>query len=186
MTGTSDLAYVFWHRPTRMATDRSYESDLLTFHDALRTGPPVGFVGSVTFGVDGASWLPAGRAGFEDWYLVRDWAALGTLNDGAVAAERKPHHDRVAGRAQSGIGAMYARHTGDGPPAAEAVWFDKPAGWSYARLNDVLGPLPGDDLTLWRRQLVLGPAPEFCLRAQSAPALPPAVRGERISYRLLR
>ena len=39
-----------------------------------------------------------------------------------------------------------------------AVWFGKPAGTSYAEFYDQLASA----IPLWRRQMVLGPTPEFC------------------------
>jgi hypothetical protein len=45
-----------------------------------------------------------------------------------------------------------------------AHWFAKPEGMSYRELFDQLAPLVGRvQGALWMRQMVLGPAREFCL-----------------------
>jgi hypothetical protein len=175
------LAYVFWHSPA--SASPSYSADLLAFHASLAANPPAGFVRSETFGLAGASWLDATEPSYEDWYLVSDWAAIGELNQAAVAAAHVATHDRVAHQAGGGAGAIYRLHAG-GESAGSGVrtWFAKPAGWSYGRLDEALAPALDDGGSLWRRQLVLGPAPEFCLRAEGAVDLPDGIDGERIGY----
>ena len=55
---------------------------------------------------------------------------------------------------------VYALRRGAAQPVdmGRAVWFGKPAGTSYAEFYDQLG----ERNSLWRRQMVLGPTPEFC------------------------
>ncbi|MGH3319900.1 MAG: hypothetical protein ACRDN9_06900 [Streptosporangiaceae bacterium] len=183
---SSLLAYVFWHWPPASAATPAYETDLLAFHASLASRPPPDFVGSATLAVSGVPWLPSSRQGYEDWYLVRDWAAVGELNRDAVAPAHAPSHDRIAHEAEAGIGALYALRAGDGEVGDAATWFAKPPGWSYAELDAALAGLLGEGLGLWRRQMVLGPAPEFCLRGHDLPALPPPLRGQPVSYRPLR
>jgi hypothetical protein len=186
VTGLAPLGYVFWHAPASVGDVAAYEDDLLAFHASLAADPPTGFVRSETFGLAGASWLSQAGASYEDWYLVSDWAAVGELNRAAVATAHLASHDRVAHQAGSGAGAIYELHAG-GEPAGSGVrtWFAKPAGWSYGRLYEALAPALDEGGSLWRRQLVLGPAPEFCLRAERAVDLPHGIDGERISYRPL-
>ena len=132
------LAYVFWHRP---AVEEGYEEALKEFHASL---PHV----SASFRLQS---LPFGdkAPGYEDWYLVDDWSALGELNVMAVDAQHRPPHDQAAQRTKAGWGGVYALVEGDAaePPAA--------ATWSHRR------PEPGET-PLWQRQMVLGPAPEYC------------------------
>jgi hypothetical protein len=47
------------------------------------------------------------RSGYEDWYLVDNWAAFGKLNDTAVSGVRWSAHDAVAGLAQDGWAGVY-------------------------------------------------------------------------------
>jgi hypothetical protein len=185
MTGpTSPLAYVFWHSPS--SPSPAYVADLLAFHASLAARPPAGFVRSETFGLAGASWLVAAGDGYEDWYLASDWAAIGELNHDAVAAAHVTSHDRVAHYAGSGAGAVYGLQAGSaGAGLGAAAWFAKPPGWSYEQLDDVLAGAVDAGRSLWRRQLVLGPAPEFCLRAERPFDLPDGIGAEWIDYRLL-
>lgn len=142
------LAYLFWHRPSSDA--EQYEHRLAKFHERLSADPPPGFVSSVVFAVD-VPWM--GQA-YEDWYVVTDWAALGVLNASAVDESHRPEHDAVARDAGKGAGGVYRFLEGE--LALEEVG---DARWSATRPE-----IPaGVDHALWQRQMVLGPAPEWCL-----------------------
>src|SRR5512141_922927 len=156
------LAYVFWHWPRSDVDPARYAGALLAFHRALLASPPPGYLGSRVLEVSGAPWLPAPTA-LEDWYFLTDFAALGALNEAAVSGARREPHDGAAGLAAGGAGGVY-RQLRDGPPklADRVAWFSKPAGMPYPELLERLAP--GE---LWQRQLVLGPAPEFCLLGAS-------------------
>ena len=142
------IAYVFWHRPSGDA--ESYERRLAEFHARLRTEPPDGFRGSAAFSVD----VPWMGTGYEDWYLVDDWSSLGVLNAAAVDAAHRADHDAVARDAAHGAGGVYALRSGGLrlDDAGDAQWSAKP-----------LDAPKGADYALWQRQMVLGPAPEYCL-----------------------
>jgi hypothetical protein len=186
VTGFAPLAYVFWHAPASADDVAAYEADLLDFHASLTAAPPPGFIRSETFGLPGASWLAGPGPGYEDWYLVNDWAAIGELNRAAVATAHVASHDRIAHQAASGSGAIYQLHAGSEiTGSAVRIWFAKPAGWGYGRLDEALAPMLGDGGSLWRRQMVLGPAPEFCLRSDAAPTLPEGIAAEVIDYHAL-
>jgi hypothetical protein len=158
------LAYVFWHQPSRAADVPEYEQHLAAFHERLRADPPEGFRESVVFRVD-VPWL---GPGYEDWYLVGDWSALGVLNAAAVDASHKVDHDSVAGEAAKGAGGIYELHAGELAlrDAAPGEWSGKPLGEPYRQWEGSLveGRDPAD-FALWQRQMVLGPAPEYCLFA---------------------
>jgi hypothetical protein len=186
VTGFAPLAYVFWHAPASAGDVAGYEADLLAFHASLTAAPPRGFVRSSPAALPGASWLAGAGPGYEDWYLVNDWAAIGELNQAAVATAHVSSHDRVAHQAAGGAGAIYRLHAGsESAGSAVRTWFAKPAGWSYRRLDEAMASILGDGGSLWRRQLVLGPAPEFCLRSDAAPTLPEGIVAEVIDYRAL-
>lgn len=142
------LAYVFWHRPRSGVERDAYEEAQSAFHDSL--------------GIDSACFrlaaLPFDEgAAYEDWYLVDDWEGLGVLNDTAVDERHRRGHDDAASLAAVGWGGVYGLVRG-GPVIPEgAEWLEKPRGEGSA---EFVASLPGD--TVWRRQLVLGPAPEFC------------------------
>lgn len=167
------LAYVFWHWKRQDVASPDYEARQRGFHAALGAAPPAGFVGSLSFAVAGAPWL-AGAGGYEDWYLVDDFAALGALNDAAVSASRVAPHDAAAAAAAGGAGGVYRLRQGTVLPVpGHAHWFGKPEGLSYRELFARLLPVVEDaDGALWGRQMVLGPAPEFCLQTAEAVSLP--------------
>jgi hypothetical protein len=143
------LAYVFWHRPDAGADAAAYEEAQRGFHASLQ-------VPSASFRLAGLPFA-RGKSGYEDWYLVRDWRGLGELNEAAVDAARSPHHDRAAAMASAGWGAVYSLVRGEATIPRGAEWLDKPRGEPS---EDFIAALPHE--AVWRRQLVLGPAPEFC------------------------
>jgi hypothetical protein len=137
------LAYVFWHRPAEDVARDDYERALRAFHETL-DGPSACFRLHV---------LPFKHVdGYEDWYLVDDWAALGALNGAALAPVRRVEHDAAAHASAHGWGAVYRLLRGVPEPPAAVHW------------------TPADDpgaITAWQRQMVLGPAPEFCLTSDA-------------------
>jgi hypothetical protein len=150
------LAYLFWHWPAEGADPDGYARDLLAFHDAL------GLPGSHSVRLRRAPFDDAPSPVFEDWYPVAGWAAIGELNERAVTGARRGPHDQAAAHAAGGAGAIYRRLTEDRPsqPLACAAWLHKPAGRPY---DEFLPELTATGATVWQRQLVLGPAPEFVL-----------------------
>ena len=168
------LAYVFWHWKSARVDAADYEDRQRAFHATLRADPPEGFVSSLSIGISGIFWAGSGGEAYEDWYLVDGFGALGALNEGAVTGSRTRPHDAAAQGAESGAGGVYALRLGPVVPSpAVDSWFAKPAGMSYPELFRLLEPVtatPG--VALWMRQMVLGPAPEFCLQSESAILLP--------------
>lgn len=162
------LAYLFSHRPEPDSDVRAYEGHLRLFHAALAAARLDGFLGSNTFRVGER---------YCDWYLLASSAVLDALNDAAVSGERSPHHDAVAHVSTDGAGKLLKLAAGayDAGPGFEAR-FSKPRGMSYPELYRRMEPWTGrPGFSLWRRMMVLGPAPEFCLVGPSAPALPSAM-----------
>jgi hypothetical protein len=160
------LAYVFWHSP-RLGVDRAdYEQHLLGFQRVLAANPPDGFYGCSTHRLDGAPWIE-GETTYEDWYLVADFAALGDLNEAAVEGARRAPHDDVASEATNGVGGVYGRWFGHPAPDARVNgrhrWFAKPDGLAYEDLRAELVHVVPERAVVWRRQMTLGPTPEFCL-----------------------
>lgn len=166
------LAYLFWHAPAAGEDRASYEAALLAFQAELtRVGPP-GLLSARTARVDSLPWLAG--PGYEDCYVVADYAALGELNAAAVDARRIAAHDRVARASVHGVGALYARQAGDGDGSGEhCAYLGKPPGDSYASFAARIAPLHAPSgCSLWRRQLVLGPGPEFRI-VSPLPIAPP-------------
>ena len=150
------LAYVFWHQPAPGIDAAAYEERLRAFHGAL------GLAGSRTLRLDRAPWDGEDARWYEDWYPVEDWRELGTLNERAVSGARRDPHDAAATRAGTGAGGVYGLRAGSAEAAGEALWVAKPAGMAYDELFAALREA-APDATVWQRQMVLGPAPEFCV-----------------------
>jgi hypothetical protein len=150
------LAYVFWHRPKSGVDTAAYEEAQREFHTSLEV--PSASFRLVTLPFTGGS-------GYEDWYLVEHWAAVGVLNDAAVDATRRNHHDRAASLAADGWGGIYSLERGAGTIPDGVEWLDKPRGEPS---EEFIASLPQE--AVWRRQLVLGPAPEFCVAVPGSTA----------------
>ncbi len=168
------LAYVFWHRPRDAGAAEAYEQAQLTFHRSLAHSRPVGLCASAVFRVTQRPWRTHGTeeiSSYEDWYLLEDFAALGVLNEAAVGRGHRTSHDDVAKRYGGGAGGLYGLIEGEAgsdllASAAVAVWVARPPGSPHRGLGDLLGDgVERGHASLWRRQLVLGPAPEYCLLA---------------------
>jgi hypothetical protein len=181
------LAYVFWHRPSAPERGAEYEDALLAFHRSLARSMPVGTLATAAFRVAQLPWPISQAHGsadeeqaqastYEDWYLLQDFAALGVLNEAAVGLGHRTSHDEVARRFGAGAGGLYGLIEGE--PCAEAlgkaskaIWISRPAGSPRRGLAEMLGDgMEPERASLWRRQLVLGPAPEFCLLAEEVSA----------------
>ncbi len=172
------LAYISWHRRARDVQAASYEEALERFHRSLAHRPPSGFRGSAAFRAAELPWLQTtahareGTAGYEDWYLVDGWSALGVLEEAAVAHGHITRHDALAAMAGIASGAVYRiseGHPGLGQ-ARVAVWVARAPGHTPPTIGDLLGDgMDRQTAGLWRRCLGLGPAPEYCLLAPEAP-----------------
>ena len=155
------LAYVFWHRPGEGVDSDEYERAQREFHETIES-PSASFrLGELPF--------DPGGPGYEDWYLIEDWAALGNLNQTAVDALHRPSHDRAASGTGAGWGAVYLLVNEPAVIPDSVEWRQKPMGEAS---DEFLAELP--ETTVWRRQLVLGPAPEYCV------AVPAPTPRERI------
>jgi hypothetical protein len=172
------LAYVFWHWPARTVDRDAYESSQRSFHQQLNAVGSEGFIRSLSFRVEGTAWLPVGGA-YEDWYLVEGSFALDPLNDIAVSPVLRRAHDQAADGA-SGAGGLYRLRSGMPAPHDGMVhWLSKAPGERYDDFYARLAP----GAVLWRRQMVLGPAPEFLLESDRAPDGVQAVRVARTLVR---
>jgi len=145
------LAYLFWHQPQPGVDRDAYEDAQRAFHARLEAS-------SASFRLDA---LPFREAeGYEDWYLVDDWRGLGELNAAAVDAGRRADHDLAASMSGRGWGGVYQLLRGPVSPPQEASWIEKPRGESLERFLSAI-----EAEAIWQRQMVLGPAPEFCIGA---------------------
>lgn len=172
------LAYVFFHRPAPEAGAILYETALRAFHASLVAAPPHGFAGSCSYRIGG---------GYADWYLLTDSAALDRLNEAAVGDRSQASHDTVARMSSEGAGKLFTLLSGE--PRSESGFetrFSKPRGMTYGELYERLASLTArPDVTLWRRMMVLGPAPEFCIASRSQLELPAEMSPETLAREVL-
>lgn len=175
------LAYVFWHWRYPHIEKLSYQQLLIDFHTALRAQKPVGFHYSTVFQVEHVPWLGIAGEAYEEWYIVENSAALDLLNEAAITGPcREPHH-QVARSAAGGTAGLYRLRASRITTAHVAYWFSKPPDMSYETVYQSLRPqINQSSGTLWERQMVLGPAPEFCLQTPGDTALPPIFNSLRI------
>jgi hypothetical protein len=168
------LAYVFSHRPGPGAEVAAYEEVLREFHTTLASHRPRGFVSSLTYRIGD---------GYSDWYLLEDSAALDALNEAAVSGARATPHRAAARMAVDGVGKLLFLAAGEHDEAATCeIRFAKPRGMAYADLYAGLQPTTAaKGVGLWRRMMVLGPPPEFCLTAPSPVELPAVMRPEALT-----
>lgn len=173
------FAYVFWHWPRSGVSVDSYERKLREFQRALSSSRPSGLVEALSFRVDALPWGPAHGPLYEDWYVVEDFASAGILNDAAVNGMPRGPHDSMARDFLEGAGGIFKSVSG-GLPLAEAEyanWIEKPVGPSYQSYYDGLARRLGARRTgLWRRQMVLGPSPQFCVHSVDPIVLPADLR----------
>jgi hypothetical protein len=165
------LAYVFSHRPDGGADVAAYEDSLRRFHAELASASLSGFIESATFAVG---------IGYSDWYLLENTAAMDALNLAAVSGSRAPAHDSAARMAIDGVGKLLSLASG-GPSMDEGfeVRFSKPPGMPYRDFYAKLESwTEAPEISLWRRMMVLGPPPEFCLITPSKVELPAEMHPE--------
>ena len=168
------LAYVFWHWKQAEITATDYNNRQQAFHAALAAAPSAGFLESFSMCLSHAPWAAGGSDTYEDWYLVQDFTALGFLNEAAVSASCAAPHDAAAAGAAGGAGGLYSLQQGAVLRQPQvAHWFGKPEGMPYRDLFAQLAPVVEQvQGALWMRQMVLGPAPEFCLHAAGPVSMP--------------
>jgi hypothetical protein len=182
------LAYVFRHWPSLGLDRTDYEATHLEFQRSIANESPAGFHRSFVFRLVKASWIAATGPIYEDWYLVENFAALESLNEGAVSGKNRAPHDSIAQRASGGSGALYRLRAGEPhfAKARMALWFSKPRGLPY---HEFYAGVPREALDsgggLWERQMVLGPSPECCLLLARRTLVPKALDAEEIRLELV-
>jgi hypothetical protein len=168
------LAYVFWHRPHQQVERSAYEAAIVRFQTALTRQPPPGLISAWSHRIEAVPWL-GDQPGYEDWCLLQGSWAMDPLNGFAVAGAVQPPHDTLAAQMGFGAGGLYAHAFGEPCTAAEssALYLIRPRGIQYRPiLEAACRATRGGNATAWRRQMVLGPAPEFCVEIPAGAKFP--------------
>ena len=172
------LAWIFWHTRFEHVGEDEYTQSLHAFHTRIASAAPRGFIGSRTMRYDSLPWLPSPTEVHEDWYFMRDSAALDTLDEAALAAFTHDTHARIARLAANAVAGLYNLRAGSPlPHPAHCTWLSKPRGDAYDTFIATLAALG----TVLSRKMVLGPAPEFCVESDHAlecGGLPPLLKAQ--------
>lgn len=166
------LAYVFWHRSYPQVEPATYENSIMRFQEALSRNPSPGLDGAASWRIEAVPWL-GDQGGYEDWCFLQGSWAMDPLNAFAVVGDRQPSHDTLAAQMGAGAGGLYTHIWGNvcTAPTSTVVWLTRPRGIQWRPpLEAVRAKVPA--ATVWRRQMVLGPAPEFAVEAPGAATIP--------------
>jgi len=168
------LAVVFWN--SRRAKDDvgGYESSLTEFHQALNANKPEGFRFSATYRVAETPWFTPKNEIFEDWYVLKNFAALDSLDYAVMHTGSKDAHRHLMKSTAAASGAIFALTKGaarfDGLP--EANWMLKPRNMTVDSLiASTRAQLPDGKCSLWTRALGLGPT-QHCLLSSGPVVFP--------------
>jgi len=166
------LAYVYWHAKPDNVTTVDYETRLLDFNNALANVKIPGLLGSTSYAIGETPWL--GEPGYEDWTWLEGSWALDSLNERAVSGSmEQPHHAIAQMTKHGGIGALYYLVAEEHklPANSKVFWLSRPRGINWREFMPAITQSANSKVAVWRRQMVLGPAPEFALIGTPATTL---------------
>ena len=158
------IAYVFWHAVPDVLATAEYEKTLLHFGHALANENIAGVVGNASYAINQTPWL--GEPGYEDWVWLEGSGALDTLNQRAVSGVMERPHNAIAQMTKhGGFGALYYLVAGNYkiPGHSKVMWLSRPRGINWRDVVPSILRSANSEVTLWRRQMVLGPSTEFAV-----------------------
>lgn len=164
------IAYVFWHQKREHVRADEYEQALMDFQAMLLKAEVPGYLGGVVSKIEGAHWMPSEKGGYEDWYFLSGSEVLDRLNRMAVSGDRKDPHSAATKMAVNMHAGLYQLWQSDAhfTDSEWSAWFSRPPSMTYEEMyEEICRYLPHCAGDLWRRQMVLGPTPEYCLMSTS-------------------
>ncbi|MBL8211232.1 MAG: hypothetical protein JNK87_11000 [Bryobacterales bacterium] len=172
-----NVTYFFWHVPRTGVDEAVYAARLVRFQEeleALGSGVTGLLADPQSYRLEDVPWMNTGRAVYLDAYPLDSFASMELLNTASVTGPLTQPHADIAALFGSGAGSLYEMRFGLLDPAAvgHGYWFSKPAGMTYDEINAILQPLAINGGAVFRRLMVLGPSPEFCLLSPEPVGLP--------------
>jgi hypothetical protein len=141
----------------------------------LISAKPAGLIDALSFRIDKRPWKTKTGNSYEDWYVLEDFSAMGIMNEAAVSSTVFKSHESIARVASGGTGGIYKLIKGklELRESHFSVWMQKPQGISYKSFSEIISRISERGRTkVWQRQMVLGPAPEFCLHSEDMLSIP--------------
>lgn len=182
------LTYILWHWPFLEVNAERYEINLADFHRSLAASNIPGFRESVEFRNSDVPWAGLDQRSYEDWYLLDGSAAMNELNEAAVSAASKLFHDNAARGTAGAAAGLYRLQAGQ-PNATDcrfATWLAKPQGIGYEDFYASVQTWTSQaGVCLWRRQMVLGPTPEFGMFSTNRLRLPSSLAAVSVELELV-
>lgn len=158
------FAYVFWHvRPDRVDV-KTYEDAMSGFGRALRNQKIDGVIDNSSYWVDKVKWVEA--PGYEDWVWVDELSVFERLNERAVTGPMEQPHDKIAQMTKhGGYGSFYYLIDGQRKTLGDSrvFWLSRPRGIQWRDVMPKIIASATTEVSVWRRFMVLGPAPEFAI-----------------------
>lgn len=157
-------AYLFWHAAPDNSRAAEYEKTLLQFGDALANAKSPGLLGNASYAIGPTPWLR--EPGYEDWAWLQGSWALDVLNERAVSGAMEQPHGAIARMTKhGGFGALYYLVAGEHrvPADSKVFWLSRPRGIDWRGIIAAIVKSANSEVTVWRRQMVLGPSAEFAV-----------------------
>jgi hypothetical protein len=158
------LAYVFWHAAPGNVDKAEYEKALLNFAQHLSAVDCPGFMGNASYAIGETPWLH--EDGYEDWNWLVDSAAIDRLNEMAVSGTMEKPHQAIAQMTKhGGFGGLFSLVAGKHSVLDDSkiIWLSRPRGVQWRDFMPDIIDSVASGVAVWRRQMVLGPSPEFAV-----------------------
>ena len=169
------IALVFWNSCREPAAAGAYRHALVEFHRSLNALKPAGFRYSATFETGSLPWFRSALPVYEDWYVLRDFAAIDALDRAVLDEAALSSHRFLMKNTGAALGTIVGLNAG---PIrihefAAAHWLSRPGGVSMGDVvADATRAAPGARCSVWTRALGLGPC-EHCILTTGEASFPP-------------